>query len=420
MNKLDSIENLNLIKILSDNNNLSFLIGAGCSTDSPSCLPSVKEMMRALIDYFCIESKKKTLYELVNTNIIRFEALIESIQVNFDKELKIIDYYNQCDSPNEQHFYLAEQVKKGNIVLTTNFDHLIEKALIDISSNEVEIIPVITKDDYVKFNNAQDLIKNGKYPVYKIHGASQNYITKEDTKDSLITTIKGFGKGKEDINLFQIEPFKKPLFDYATKNRILIVLGYSGSDDFDIIPTLKKLNLLDMIIWINHVNSKLNYEIISMNDLGDDRDNSNLKNLYSKMNLKNLGVPFYLFNANTSELLKKANNQNKFTEFSKFQITPYDWFSLHLPIDNIFKQYHVTINILLDFNLLEDALDLSRELFEEARMQGDRSWENAALGYFAYVYRYKGDIALAIKYFIKGSISTHINFAHPGFILVLG
>jgi len=393
---------LDLIRILSENQNLSFLVGAGCSIDSPSCLPSGKQMMRSLIDYFCINSKKEILYKLIKENVIRFEALIESIQIRFDGGLKIIEYYDQCESPNTQHFFLAEQIKKGNIIMTTNFDHLIEKALLGLNIGENDIIPVITKSDYASFSDPQDLMRKRKYPVYKIHGAFQNYINKEDTKNSLITTIKAFGKNKEGMNLFQIEPFKKSIFDHATKDRILIVLGYSGSDDFDIIPTLKQLNQLNMIIWVNFDKSKTDYEIFQIKEKFENSNSGKIVNLFQEIRSANPNIKLFIINANTTQLLKHKSYEEMPKSYSDFQLSPSDWFSLHLPIDNIITKYNITINLLLDFNVLEDALELSLEMLDETRKQRDRSWEYAALGNIAYIYRYKGDIPSAINFFIKG------------------
>ena len=84
--------------------------------------------MDAIIDYTCAESEKKKLQKLEN---LRFEQLIEILRDRLDFKLKIIDYYGQCDNPNLQHFYLVEMIKKGHYVMTTNFDFLIERALLE-------------------------------------------------------------------------------------------------------------------------------------------------------------------------------------------------------------------------------------------------------------------------------------------------
>ena len=69
----------------------------------------------------------------------------------------------------------------------------------------------------------------------------------------MVATIQAFGLNKEGLNIFQIEPFKRDLFDNISKNRSLIVIGYSGNDDFDIVPTLKVLKNLRNIVWIDYI-----------------------------------------------------------------------------------------------------------------------------------------------------------------------
>ena len=86
---------------------LTFLVGAGCSVDSPSCLPAGRTMMEAIIDYTCAESEIKKIKKLKG---LRFEQLIEIVRDRLDTELKIIDYYGQCKLPNLQHFLFAAQM----------------------------------------------------------------------------------------------------------------------------------------------------------------------------------------------------------------------------------------------------------------------------------------------------------------------
>lgn len=51
-----------------------------------------------------------------------------------DKKLKIIDYYGQCESPNFQHFYLVDMLKKGHFVMPMNFDFIMKRDRLFIST----------------------------------------------------------------------------------------------------------------------------------------------------------------------------------------------------------------------------------------------------------------------------------------------
>jgi NAD-dependent SIR2 family protein deacetylase len=153
------LTNLKITDLIIPDAKLTFLVGAGCSVDPPSCLPAGRAMMDAIIDYTCAESEIDKIKELKG---LRFEQLIEIIRDRLDPNLKIIDFYGECDKPNNQHFFLAEMMKKGQFVLTTNFDFLIEYALQQSGIPDEDIIPVITKEDYLTFQDPYEQLKLGK------------------------------------------------------------------------------------------------------------------------------------------------------------------------------------------------------------------------------------------------------------------
>jgi len=88
------LTNLTIRDLITPDSKLTFLAGAGCSIDPPSCLPAGRAMMDAIIDYTCAESEIEGIKKLKN---LRFEALVEIVREGLDKELKIIDFYGLCD-----------------------------------------------------------------------------------------------------------------------------------------------------------------------------------------------------------------------------------------------------------------------------------------------------------------------------------
>ncbi|GAG86591.1 unnamed protein product [marine sediment metagenome] len=152
------LTNLTIKDLITPDAKLTFLVGAGCSVDAPSCLPAGKEMMDALIDYTCVESEVPKIKEIKE---LRFEQLIEILSEKLDPELKIIDFYGLCDKPNLQHFFLAEMMKQGQFVLTTNFDFLIEHAL------EQSGVPKRQASMYSLFLNVGNLITDDFLPRIK-------------------------------------------------------------------------------------------------------------------------------------------------------------------------------------------------------------------------------------------------------------
>ena len=357
-------------ELIEKSKNLTFLVGAGCSIDKPSCQPAGRSMMYDIINYVLPNSEIPKITEITNKNILRFESLVEVVRDNLDKDLVLIDYYEQCNKPNVQHFFLAEMIKQGHFVMTTNFDFLIEHALIQSNIPKDDIIPIITKDDFLKYSDPTDYLRNGKKMLIKIHGSTKNIITKKSTRDSLIATIQAFGSNKEGVNVFQVEAHKYSLFEYITNNRTLIIMGYSGSDDFDIVPTLKVLKNIKNIVWINYTNEPTNENVLKIIKSSDEKEitsdtnsNENSNNDLKKVNDilqeikdKNIHINIYRMDINTSiaaesviGIPKNMNNEN-------FSISPKIWLKSHIIIDDEFTKYYIAWKIYFDFGYYDDAL----------------------------------------------------------------
>ena len=279
----------------------------------------------------------------------------------------MIDYFEQCKNPNPQHFFFAEMINKGQYVMTTNFDFLIEYALIQSEALKNEIIPVITESDFRKYSNPQVWLSKGKKLVYKIHGSTKNIITGEHTRTSLIATIKGFGMNKEGMNVFQIEPFKRPLFENITKNRTLVVIGYSGSDDFDITPTLLVLDDLEQIIWINHVNNQdvqeRIYEIKYENN-HHDLNLDKINNILIEIKKVNPSKRIYRVDANTSRIIEKLLTSIPNLKSQNFSLSLDQWLKGCIHVNEKVMKLLIPFEIYNEFNKNQDSLRVGNQLIE--------------------------------------------------------
>ncbi|MFW9988337.1 MAG: tetratricopeptide repeat protein [Candidatus Odinarchaeota archaeon] len=262
----------------------TFLVGAGISMDRPTNMPSAIQIVKGLLE-LC--APQEEIGNLLSLDMLRYELVVEKIQNIFDEDLKFLDYLESVTEPNLIHMFLANSIARGNYVITTNFDYLIEQALLRVLDEQwhQDILPIISKEDYIFYQDPDNLVKSNKYPIFKIHGSKRNIITGKDTKDSLITTMSALGKERGEGETFTIEPYKKPTVFNLMNNRSLIVLGYSGSDDFDIGPTLMELPYLNRLIWIEH--SQNTYpEIIKIRkrkDLNSQEQISSLENILTEI-----------------------------------------------------------------------------------------------------------------------------------------
>ena len=398
--------NLTIKELFTKNPDLTFLVGAGCSVDAPSCQPAGRAMMDAIIKYICVDSEIDKISKLEE---LRFEALVEILRDFIDPELKIIDYYGLCDKPNIQHFFLAEMIKQGHFVMTTNFDFLIEIALLQLDIPKEEIKVVITKKSFEKYSNPNDLFQQGIKTVYKIHGSTKNIIKDKYTKDTLIATIQAFGANKEGLNVFQIEPHKRELFDNITRDRTLVVMGYSGSDDFDIVPTLKVLNTIKNVIWINFIpddkGKEKIYEVIAIPGQRS-KQISKVNQILMDIQQMSYIKQIYRVDVNTSRLVKELLGYDPPLSSDNFIMNPMEWLKEKIKIEDEFIKYFLAYRIYTDFDHYEDGSRCMLDVLEKAEKADKKHWISVALNNLGLIKRRKGKYNDALQYYEK---SLHIS-----------
>ncbi|MHA1459712.1 MAG: tetratricopeptide repeat protein [Promethearchaeota archaeon] len=246
-----------LKKIFPINQKRTWLAGAGISLSPPSSLPTGNMILTNLIKLATPSDYYDELIELTNPNrkdkkssgdFLRFEQVMEVIHHNLDPKLQILDFIGEVNSPNRNHEFLAKAARQGDLIFTTNFDHLIEQALVEDLDSVSRVIPVITESEFLNEYAENDI------PIYKLHGSILNILTGESTRDTLGATLERIGLGAEDA--FSLEDWKRNPLERATKEHDLVIIGYSGSDSFDVMPTLKKIPQIKSVIRILHQSNR--------------------------------------------------------------------------------------------------------------------------------------------------------------------
>lgn len=195
---------------------------------------------------------------------IRFEQLIEIVRQTVDPDLLIMQYLEGTWSPSPLHHWIAQAIHGGSIVLTTNLDSLIEIAYRD--QFNIPLKQVIERGEHRHY-------QLGEPCLFKLHGtirreaylqgispaqpASPFEQLKKRDLESFGVTLDAVGSLPSSASGVQgtfllpdhvLETLRKIL-----TGRDLLVLGYSGSDDFDITPSFRLLDsLLTRVIWADH------------------------------------------------------------------------------------------------------------------------------------------------------------------------
>src|SRR5688572_27264537 len=100
---------------------------------------------------------------------VRFESLMMALQQGgIDPELHVLDCLDNCEYPNTNHFVLAELIRRGAVVMTTNFDRLIEIAYRLSGKPGEEPLLVVCED--AEFTPDQAL-SGKRRTLWKLHGS---------------------------------------------------------------------------------------------------------------------------------------------------------------------------------------------------------------------------------------------------------
>lgn len=207
-------------------NELVIFVGAGISKDPPSSCPLSKELMGLVIDSAkSAHSGLDDFHSFINcrTKRIKPELFCQILHSNLRENFfGFIDILNM-GIPNCNHSniaYIAREYKIP-IVLTTNFDTYIEKALEKVSLNKYKLYVNSVRQGLLNSLNNKGSDES-HLPVVKLHGTL-------DEKASIIFTLRLAG-----LNL------KKDLSDLLRvvfRSYTVLIVGYSGNDD-DIFPVI--------------------------------------------------------------------------------------------------------------------------------------------------------------------------------------
>jgi tetratricopeptide (TPR) repeat protein/NAD-dependent SIR2 family protein deacetylase len=208
--------------------------GAGISLRSG--LPLAGEFVSYIVDRIGLTKEQATA--VVNSGL-PFEAFVETLRGMTDTNVLLGAFAAQ--EPNTNHRLIAKLAKAGklSIICTTNFDRLIEIAL---ESEDLK-----AGRDYKVFHTLEVLSRidwaDGKIRVIKLHGSV------EDRENMAITLRQVARKDLTEQRRHVIEQV------FSTGGHsVVLVLGYSCSDEFDISPQIRSLspNRLKTVFFVQH------------------------------------------------------------------------------------------------------------------------------------------------------------------------
>jgi hypothetical protein len=135
---------------------LCFLAGSGVSLDQPSCQPTGLQFTRRLISRLVPKERIDQILALTDPEgpgvlkhdrFLRFEDLLSYVQ-RWDSDLRVLDGYGSARWPNANHLALAQFIRSGHTVFTTNFDNLIEQGLASCGEESSRIRSIVDRREW--------------------------------------------------------------------------------------------------------------------------------------------------------------------------------------------------------------------------------------------------------------------------------
>ena len=193
---------------------------------------------------------------MLNKNL-RSESAFKILHDEIGDDILIcFEEFNNYE-PKPIHYYIANEIKKGKYVFTTNRDNLIEKACKPSDDNIEEKMIFKDKDFKEFYKNIQ---RHQPLPVGHIFMLNGNFDKKEEGNERFkpfLDSLKGVGK---DLNTNKMGVLK-----YFLENFDFCFLGYNCLDDFSIYTVLKDTHEDKGMFWFNQ--AEKNIEIISTREL---------------------------------------------------------------------------------------------------------------------------------------------------------
>lgn len=209
-------------------------VGSGISFDPPAMLPSWTEVTEEAIRSLCSERLKNEQKELISRGgNIRPEVLIDIMRgVIGDKAIGILDVLKSEDF-NMNHVFLAYLILNHNVlVITTNYDELVETAAKRIFRGEILHV-YHDKKGFREWLNSKEKTAG----LFKLHGT----ISREESIKAALSQVAAGSLS---------EPVRELLKNFS-ENYHITFWGYSLTDDFDIVPVLFETQP-KRVKWIIH------------------------------------------------------------------------------------------------------------------------------------------------------------------------
>ncbi len=223
---------------------LGFFVGAGISKDSS--VPTFGELNKKVIESIGGEKLKADECILLSENIrpeVVLQIGVEELGQDVLISLEMLLGY----TPNSNHFFLAEALKQGNWVFTTNQENLIEEAC-RLKGLEIKrCYEDLHFEEFVEKYRIDEEPDPKNIPggyLFKLHGTIEEDKEGKERFKSILVALNQVGQGLKEA--------KRKVLTYFLKNYDFSFMGYRCQDDFSVYPVILDTDSKRSIFWLDH------------------------------------------------------------------------------------------------------------------------------------------------------------------------
>jgi len=265
-----------------DSSKMVFFVGAGISVPAPSRLPNFQQLSQKVIQHIVGTVLEKTEIDSLSQNLrpeVILQIAVEELGFKVLRSLQILTSHR----PNANHFFLAEAIRLGNWVFTTNPDNLIEEAgkLMHIK------IKRCYKDQHFE-EFARGLSASGDMPgcLFKLHGTIEEDKPFEERYNTILVALRQVGRGLS-------EP-KQRVLSYFLRSFDFCFMGYSCQDDFSVSPVLRDTDSDTSVFWLSYARTPIGPSLSEKDTLRSQKEAEENKVPGEKRDWKTINVNSFL------------------------------------------------------------------------------------------------------------------------------
>ena len=230
-----------------DSSKMVFFVGAGISVGSG--LPNFQQLSKKVIQDITGDKLEDREAEFLGQNLrpeVILQIAVEELGSIVLRSLQMLINHE----PNPNHFFLAEALRLGNWIFTTNQDGLIEKAAKARGINFQRYY----EDKH--FEEFEKRVSDGANPdgcLFKLHGTIEEDRPFEERFNTVLMALRQVGRGLSESRQ-RILSYFLPRFDFC-------FVGYGCQDDFSVTPVLLNTESDRSIFWLKYAGNPIDEPI---------------------------------------------------------------------------------------------------------------------------------------------------------------